>query len=295
MDIFIRNIPDSVRERHLREFLADKLKQFDCLAFEVEKFKSGNRARLTLPSKDVATRFLALHGVPEQQSRWAKPALPLMMLAKTLFLSKDKFTSDPLLFQCLRKEDAERRSKRSAAGTENVPKLANITTFSISHVDCGIWQHRGSEASGFFFQSFYRDPQHASLILGKKSLVVMLYADQHLPERIRLDIDYRIVEHIALSSLPTPAATLTLCEAPRFCKLEEEPEDDPETNDADLSGLLRVLTLAQARDTSRRQTRLRAANLHPDHAAAAGRCLVYRLSLSDHHLVVTLVRSHVAC
>lgn len=289
MDIFIRNVPEGAREKQLRELFSAKLKQFGCLAFEVEKFKKGNCARLTLPSSDVATRFLALHGLPEQHPRGAKPVVALVLLNKTLFLSRDRFTSDPLLFQCLEKEDSERRSKRSAAGKENAPKQANITSFSVAQLDCGIWQHRGSETSGFFFQSYYRDHRHASLILGKKSLAVMLYASQRLPERVRIDVNYGIIEHISISSSSTATVTLTLREAPQFCRIEEE-QGGSEANGTDISDVMRLLSLAQGRGASQQRTqRLRAANLHAEHAAVAGSCFVYRLTLSDHHLLGTLV------
>jgi RNA dependent RNA polymerase len=141
-------------------------------------------------------------------------------------------------------------------------------TLTCTSISCGLWDYI---QLGLVFKPYFTLTEPAKMTFKSKSIVFKTDSDQ------RLDISYYTIEAVAYESLPIPAMTITLREAPRFC---ESPCRALSMQEDDSFGMMASL-LEDLFLSSRGPNWNRLPGLNMDHKKIAGSCLVYRILLKN--------------
>lgn len=260
----------------MKHHLRGILRELDCFAFELEKFKTF--AKLSLPDVQVARLFLHYYGVPNPNHAKIKSLRPLRLGGQRIYPSENKTKADKFVVLCLQEEDARLRAKAAK------PKGSNpsASIFRIERLDCGLWRSRDST---FSMLSYYRYARHGRVCLGRKSLAMVLApTGDGFP--MRMDVDYRITESAAFGSHDHPSVTFTLTQAPVFSRVEEQTNgaDFPDlSSSGGIADMLSSLSLSPPSRPSpvHRTKRVRTSSLHEEQTpAVAAHCWVYRVAVA---------------
>ena len=147
-------------------------------------------------------------------------------------------------------------------------------TLACTSISCGLWDYI---QLGLVFKPYFTLTESAKMTFKSKSIVFKTDSSQ------RLDISYYTIEAVAYESLPIPAMTITLREAPRFFESPYRALSMQEDDPFSMGSLLEELFLSSG------PAWIRLPGLDIDHKKIAGSCLVYRILLNkgatlDSHL-----------
>ncbi|KAI9782141.1 MAG: hypothetical protein M1835_004106, partial [Candelina submexicana] len=271
MDIFFHNLHDQATEKSLRKFLTPILNHLSIFVFQCQKLRGRGCATITVLDVDKGAKFLELYG-----SKDAPPKLRL--LGRPVHCSLGKHQPNEFLLRTLEKEEADRVSKNLAVSRkrstsrDDGKKERLQRKFGVRHISCGQWSYDGHNLA-FEVHTSNSPPGVASF--GPKALTIKFGLLGVAPKN-RLEISYASIESITTGSAHVPTVTLSLSEAPRMFK----EENDPNLNSEDpLVSLLYSKLRLNSRVVKGR--RIRTTNLDCFTQDIVARCFIYRLFLVD--------------
>ena len=137
-------------------------------------------------------------------------------------------------------------------------------TFACTSIECGLWDY---VQLGLVFKPYFTLTESANMTFKWKSIVFKTDSGQ------RLDISYYTIEAVVYESLPIPAMTITLREAPRIFESPDRALNMQEDDPFSMGSLLAELFMSYG------PSWIRLPGLDIDHEKIAGSCLVYRILL----------------
>lgn len=285
MDVFIRNIPISSTKYQLTEFFRPILLQISVVSFECSKIKGKGCAILTFRDEAKALLFLEKYGLPSNPLPHSRPKATLFFFRKPLTITPSNNTPSEFLLRTLELEEKKTLQKKQTAASSRSKKNRHTNIFHFRSISCGSWTYEKSKLN---FNLHSRDLRIGSIIFGKSSLVILLYASQQIRWTCRLDISYFSIIHILTGGPSNPTVSITLSSPPKIYELDTT---------SDLSGpesLVQGMDNLSLNSSRPRQqtTRTRLWGIDSNHAAVVSLCLVYSVVLSEsaaaaavHHLL----------
>ena len=276
MEVIVRNLPDSMTERQIRQFFSPHFANVHINTFKCFKFNKGGGALLTVPDRAAGSKFLKLHGQTIPGAKGFQSVVKkLYHMKRPINCMESTNLIDPLVVRNLEYEEEKR-----VAALVSKPKAKSQRLrreFGVAAVSCGQWSY---DANQLIFGSYYTDLVNASMWFGKRSLLVKIAIDPDLCQQ--LDISYSSMMSFTISSRSRePTATFQLTEAPKFYE-EKTLSDNPNNADQAIQAL-KALSLGKPwapKDQSGKE-RKRIMTLGKMHAAVAATCLCYRFHLAD--------------
>ncbi|KAJ9606772.1 hypothetical protein H2200_008781 [Cladophialophora chaetospira] len=247
MEVFVRNVPLRATESDFSKFMRPILSNLNIHDWQCQKRKQKTFASLTFLDAKDAERFLALYGQAgfTGLSLAAKKAT-LMYLGVPLLFSLSKKQPDSLALKCLEMEKKSRLAAKQSATTSSSDDQMKNESNSLKVVSfaCGLWAFRDSRP---VFRPCFTHAFRGTIKFGSRM------ATASFETGVRLDFWFSTVIEINLESLPHPAITMTLIQAPNF---------------------LRTTSV-----TGNKTNWTRISCLDGMHETIAGTCLVYRFRL----------------
>jgi len=282
MDVFIRNIPISSRNDQLTEFFRPILLEISVVSFECNKIKGKGCAILTFRDEAKALLFLEKYGLPSNPLPQSRPKTTLIFFRKSLTITPSNNSPSEFLLRTLELEEKKILQKQKRTGASSRSKKKRLTNiFHFHSISCGSWTYEKSKLN---FNPHSRDLRTGSIIFGKSSLVILLYASPQIRWTCRLDISYFSIIHILTGAPNNPAVSITLSSPPKIYELDTT---------SDLSGPeslvqgMNNLSLNSPRP-GQQTTRTRLWGIDANHAAVVSLCLVYSVVLSEPAAVATV-------
>lgn len=263
MEVFVRNLPDQISEKQLKDFFGPILLTLSINPYCCHKLRKGF-ARVTFLDPVSGQKFLEVHGTSSVKP---KAVHQLRHMGRNIYCSASRNEPDPFLLRSLRNEqDRSQQSKKATSGKSSAPRLERTLPFS--SLACGVWDYDAKAA--LVFVPHFTDLRRGSMTFGKKSLSLELIPPAaHLP-LLQIEMRYSTVQYMTVGNSATPSLTLTVFEAPRIYE--------------DTAHVLKLLSPALLRELSlnapqRISTRKRASSISKAHESVVSSCFVYRLSL----------------
>ncbi|WEW61966.1 RNA-directed 5'-3' RNA polymerase [Emydomyces testavorans] len=280
MEIFCRNVPEQVREKHLKKEFTFVLARFSIVTFSCRRAGKKN-AYLTILDGDKAQRLLDEHG--QDDARKQKPARLLKMFNQPIYLTKSRNEADEYLLRTLQLEEEKRLASQAAnSKTANVPEppisnvgsvptdhnansqVNRIKKFPVTTMSCGIWDyHHGHPA----FVEFFRCPGIGKVVFGKSMLRVTM-SNVAPSTEYYLEFSYSTVRSIHIGTSQQASVTVTADIAPRFFI------SDPMEK-------LKAQTAKMANKYAQVPTKRRVGHFGGNHEITSGACFTYRFELQD--------------
>lgn len=264
MEVFLHNLPPQLTDQSLKIQLGRFIDALNIRDWSCQKPRKKHFGFLTFLHVKDGELFLHYHRQPPNWHPGSKkaPYQPLSILGRDVSCSASKKSPEPFLLKSLEKAADDRRQAEMHASEPPEVKVE----FAAQVLSCGFYDYINGKLSYC--------PQVTWTIDGTarftKRVLILNYHTQR--EKKRVEIPYRIIEALVVSSLP-PTLTLTLWEPPRFYHVE-----NPEIAD-----MLAVMSLSTGGNKVATPPRYRLTEL-PDglssHKAILGQALVYQISVS---------------
>ncbi|KAK1825029.1 hypothetical protein LTR12_000570 [Friedmanniomyces endolithicus] len=278
MDIFVRNIPAHSTNKQLERLLEGPLKECGVTDYDVDNWKGKPQAKVTVLNAAAGQRFLQTYGVARGAPSYAHGLKPLRWDGVFVQCSQDRNGPSAFALKSLAYSAAQKAaSVPGKASTHQKEGGGRVTRFSISELQCGVWDY---DAKGnLAFMTHYRNTNTGSVIFGHKQAIVLL--GPTTSDHIRVDLNYYGSEHIVLGSRRDDA-TITIglgAVAPKMYKVHGEDV---------LSAQLTRLVISSAAAQSKDVMKLRLIGIDNEHERIAGVCFVYRMTLADPAMLGTV-------
>ncbi|KUJ21239.1 rna-dependent rna polymerase-like protein [Mollisia scopiformis] len=263
MEVFVRDVPEQVTEKGLRNLLQPYMRTLKIEIFHCTKQQQKRFAFLVFLTAEDGNRFLQHYG-QQKPSRNApngpvfKPKIQILRV--TIFCGVSNKPPNPHILRSLEKEQKDRKAKSKTAPSEN-SKLPARKDFPVLSVSCGVWGYADTD---LVFIPYLALHENGQAIFGSRSLLVKLDSGK------RIEFLYSCTYGITMQDAPRPSFSVQTWEAPRF--YEHESMDLIQSLIASAANL----NLNGQRGNKRR----RVGSLTPEHAIIAGSCFVYRIELS---------------
>lgn len=263
--------------------MRDKLRVFDILAYDVEKYVGQNYAFITVAVYKNGERFLDRHGTHER--------LAFKSATLTCSVSTRKDQPDPLKVLSLLEKESQIKSKSLI--TPTVPISGSPPSiFPIQNLMTGIWSY--DHLGKLVFDQRLKDVRSGYINFGKHALMIYLEPSAHhnLHWHCRIDIPYAILEHTITSSEngQRGSITLTLKSPPKLYEIVDKQDlhlyagQSANTNLKQVSCFAGMsLTTSKRNRPAHRLERLCA--LSHAHSKNTALCMVYKLQVRDLQLV----------
>ncbi|KMP02248.1 hypothetical protein CIRG_10071 [Coccidioides immitis RMSCC 2394] len=272
MEIFCRNVPDQVQEKHLKKEFTAILAQFSITSFSCRKAGKKN-AFLTILDVQKAQRLMDVHGQDEQKKR--RPAKPLKMFGRPIYLEKGRNEPDEYALRALRFEEEKRLAALTTSNIANTRQSSlvdgksatvQVKRFPVTTMSCGFWDYQRGDP---VFVEFFRCPGTGNMLFGKSSLRVTMKNVAPSTDYY-LEFSYLNVQSIHIGTSQQATMTILTDIAPRYYI-----SDPMEKAKAQTAKLLN--RYAQV------PTKRRVGNFGGDHAVTSGICFSYRFELWYRH------------
>lgn len=255
MEIFCRNLPEHITEKHLRKSFAEILKDVSVHTYECRKLTRGC-ATLTLCDAEKAQVLLDRFGPSQDTQR-----RPLRMFGRLVYLSRSRNSPEQFLLRSLEEAESRRLQQGPKPPKADTAAVRLEDSFNIKSLSCGSWD---CDEYGAVFINYFHRRATGTVFFGKSSLKVSLdattwpYLTQHV------EYDYSIMTApIYLGNSIAPTVTVSLELAPRMFGTS-------------------ILTVLQAMNIKgKRPSKFRISGLDLDHSTLASTCFVYQLTLVE--------------
>lgn len=278
MDIFVRNLPESMTEKQLTRYFSVPFSRFGLATFQCTKAKGKKFATVTVLDVVKGNRFLSVHGqiadgigkpVKAKQQLWH------MNLPVYCQISRDK--PDRFLISSLqRQEKASRPINQESRQDQFQSGGSAKRSFSICQVSIGQLDY---ERDDLIFVKQYQQTISGSLTFTSRQVFVTLHQptqNHGQTQEHHLEIPYSSIQSYIASSKQQFSLTLSLFAAPRiFRKLTDM---NTLQNFLASLGIDSSSTLGQKGPQVERQ---RVRGLDGLHEAIISSCLCYRFRLLD--------------
>ncbi|PGH03899.1 hypothetical protein AJ80_08601 [Polytolypa hystricis UAMH7299] len=261
MEIFCRNIPEQVHEKHLEKEFTPVLAAFKIYTFHCRRLPKRN-ALLTISDITKAERLLARYGQDEKQTK--KPAQLLRMFGRVIYLSPGKNAPDEFFIRHLNEKEEKRLTRRlpTIPAAEGAA-VKRVKSFYIMSMSCGMWDYAGSQP---LFLDCFRLGTGGNVRFGKTALRITL---ENRPSMFQYHLEFAYGNILSIY-LGAPAVVVTSDTAPRL--YVEEPMNE----------LTKQMEALFARNgVYRKSPKKRVGHFGGEHEAVAGTCFTYRFLLRD--------------
>lgn len=266
MEVFVRNLPEQLSEKQLRDFLRPIFTSLSIDSFCCQKLRKGC-ATVTILDPQLGQKFLDLHGQSSGTRRGTQAIRQLHHMGRAIHVSASRNKPDTYLLRSLREENQKlQQSKETKTGKG--PIIRHERKFPCSALACGLWDYAGSD---LVFISYFTDSRKGAVTFGTKSLAVLLDPPSVQIPKVQIDIPYNSVRSITVGDGSNLSLTLTLLEAPRIY------EDSADALKTLLLGAFDNLSL-RTQPKSFKKSRI--TSISKAHESVVSSCFVYRLSLS---------------
>ena len=272
MEVVVRNLPESMTERQIRQFFTPYLADVQINTFRCSKFKKGGGAILTIFDQNAGTRFLKLHGqsIPSKAG-FHHVCKKLWHQGRPINCMKSVNAIDPLVLRSLEFEEEKRLA--SLVAKKPKEKLQRLRReYDIGAISCGQWCY---DSEKLIFASYYKGFVNATMRFGRRSLLIKIAGG--LVTQQQMDIPYSSVVSFTIGRSKELTATMQLTEAPRF--YEEVTQDEVEAAGQALQAL--QLGHKGSNFDQRTPKRKRITALGKMHSTVAATCLCYRFHLTN--------------
>ncbi|OCK84898.1 RdRP-domain-containing protein [Lepidopterella palustris CBS 459.81] len=279
MDIFVQNIPVSCTRDQLEDYFRPVLGRFGIVAFECKKFKSQDKATITIANIEKAQKFLEVHGEPPGQPRgqsrgqprgqprlrqWNVRNVPYDLLVRTLVLKE--------------KQILQRQAQQTAVPVRGI-KEKSRRQFSFRVMSCGTWSYEGEDLA---FHQHFKDSREGSIMFGKSTAVIFLNSCEKLARTCRLDMSYFLIKGILVGNDDHPTISFTLSAPP---KIYQEVEVGSFSGTEGLALGMDNLSINSPKDKPKRE---RLFEIDEKHGRVVSFCMVYRVVLSNAQDILTV-------
>lgn len=270
MEVFVRDVPEQVNEKSLRNALQSYMASLSIQTYHCQKQPRRRYALLTFLKLENGQEFLRTYGQVKPRGPSIIPA-KVRVMGTAVYCSLSNNQVNPYLLRSLTKEEKDLQSQaqaqaiqgtqpiRGTAPKQEKSKQAILKTFACSSVSCGIWGYVGSDVC---FVPYFKLDDDGDAKFGTRSLTLTFRSGQ------RVDFLYSSTVSITTEDEPNASITFTLWDAPRM--YEGDPSGSMQQFMAGLS--------VNGRNTPQRR---RIGSLSKEHAVVAGCCFVYRIVLTD--------------
>ncbi|KAK2731821.1 hypothetical protein FQN55_004435 [Onygenales sp. PD_40] len=266
MEVFCRNVPVQVQDKHLKREFTPHLAKLGIHVFHCRKLPQRN-AIITIHDASRALKLLAMYG--QDQNRTKRPAVLLKMFGSPIYLSKGRNVPDEFLIRTLQNEEEKRLAHAQGTSTthDHGARRAVVKrpkSFFISTMSCGLWEY--AQNTPVFIECF-RSGSNGKIAFKKTGIQVTIETKAG-GDIYHLEFSYYIVESIHTGTAQVPSVTITANTAPRLYVT------DP------------VHALAQKMASTGLQKgyrglppKERVSHFGGDHEELAGKCFTYRFLL----------------
>jgi hypothetical protein len=169
MDIFCRNVPDQLHDKHLKKALKPILAELGIHTFECRKQPKGH-ATITVLNKQQG--FALLEKYPKR-GQTVKPEQTLTILNTAIFIEEGKYIPDTYLLRSLEEEERNRRAflTNPPVGKTYEPHTRH-KIFPIVSLSCGTFDYR--ENSPVFEDHFSMEPINGNIKFERTRLKITI-------------------------------------------------------------------------------------------------------------------------
>ena len=282
MEVFVRNLPDTMTERQVRKFFEPHLAKLQIYTFRVEKHANKNFALLTFLDVLTGQLFLKEHG-QVQQGKIGFPGVKtkLFHMRRPINCTLSTNTPDKFIISSLSEQELRRVTKAYSTNTNSTvlykpPEVQRV--FAINSVSCGQWGYSNELP---IFRSHFHSMVIGSIIFGHGVVVLDLYSSGfNTPQQqilMRYDsIESTVTGHQDQNDIPI---SFSLMEAPKLY----EKTSPPTENNMLVHGMRTMaLQVPGQRAPYNPVKRKRISALNTAHKNVVGSCLCYRVTLVNH-------------
>ncbi|KAI5305850.1 hypothetical protein KEM56_003119 [Ascosphaera pollenicola] len=140
MDIFCRNIPQAVSDKHMAKEFRPILERYGLNTFKCRK-NGPKTAIITVIDKDKALTLLAIHGQQPGQKR--RPPQPIKLFGQPIYLEPSRHAPENLLLRSLEQSEENRQTSlasKSIYGPEP-PLTKDNRSLLVLGMSCGVWAY----------------------------------------------------------------------------------------------------------------------------------------------------------
>ena len=271
MEVFVRNLPDSITDKQVRRYFKPLLAKLQIHTFHCQKHKGRGWATLTILDVKKGQQFLLLHGQTKPgREGFDKVQQKLFHMRKAVNCTESNKPPDRYLLQSMqREEDAKIHASKNHKLKPAEGRLRNAQRkFNIFGIYCGRWDYKGSH---LVFFSHFQEQQGGHLVFGRRSLTVQLSKPYpNLPAH-QIDIPYNSIQSMTIGNQGNATITLSLAEAPKMYEDNSWPDELK-----DISNGLTKLSLSNSRAATGRKRITAISKLHE---VVVSNCLCYRFVL----------------
>ncbi|KAI5307951.1 hypothetical protein KEM55_006964, partial [Ascosphaera atra] len=185
MEIFCRNIPPQVQDKHLDKEIRPVLEKYGLGTFKCRKVGPKN-AIVTVLDKSKALRLLAVHG--QQPGQKKRPPQPLRIFGQIIFLEPGRHQPEELLLRSLqhKKENGEASLVSKSQYAPEPPLTKDVRSLPIRGMSCGVWAYENDTP---IFVECYSWGDTGFLTFRKTSIKAELYK-KHSGDVFTVDFSY---------------------------------------------------------------------------------------------------------
>lgn len=260
MEVFVRNLPNQLSEKQIRDFFRPVLSKLSIDSYCCQKLSKGC-ATLTILDPQLGQNFLNQHGQNGASRRTKVADHQLYHTGRAIHCSGSRNKPDKYLLRSLREERAKRvQAKETVTGKD--PPARHEPEFSCSSLACGLWDYAASE---LVFVPYFTDSRKGTMKFGTRSLNILLDAPREQDANIEIDIRYSTIQSITAETRSNLSISFALLEAPRM--FSHVPK-------------LERYFLLEVRSRLRESLkRTRITSISKNHEDVVSSCFVYRVNL----------------
>ncbi|KAM5482683.1 hypothetical protein McanCB56680_003643 [Microsporum canis] len=269
MEIFCRNIPEQVQEKHLRKELKPILEHFQISAFDFQKVGKKN-GKITVADARKGQRFLdAYESRPRPTQGTSKPfrsPATLKLYGFAVHICKSHNAPHDLLLRSLQEEEEEKRVAHFAPAPRSITgEINRVRRFQVTMMSCGSWDYRENQP---VFIEYFRLPYTGFINLGKTAFDAT-FTDFRDMTKYSMEVPYwNIAGSIYVGAYAKASVTITTFVAPRFYI-------------SDSIEQVKVKMALLGKSGRPPPAKRRVGHLLPEHEKTAARCFTYRFALQD--------------
>lgn len=268
MEVFVRNLPDSITEKQVRRYFGPILAKLEINTFHCQKLKGRGLATLTFLDVYKGKNFLLLHGQTKSgREGFVTVQQRLFHMGKPVNCSESNKLPDPYLLQSLQKEENEKISaskNRKPKPVQGRPRDLQ-RDFSILGISCGRWDYIERR---LVFYTHFHDQREGRLVFGRRALTVYLGSKPYHLQAHQIEIPYNSVESMTIGNQANATITVSLAEAPKMYENVSQPDELNSLYDG-----MRKLGFQHSQPSVKRK---RIMAISKSHEVVVSSCLCYR-------------------
>ena len=257
MDIFLRNVPEQINEKGLRNHLQPFLSKFHIKTFKCHKAKGKCFANLIIADQAKAERFLATYEQPQTGRLGPQHSKPkLFVMNRAIAVHRGRRAPGQFVVSSLEREEKERTKSLNDPNYVRPSQQKGFRrTYAISELYCGQWDYEGDH---LVYSSYYELHKASRLCFGSRKIFVDIPESRQISTV--LEIPYHSVHSYITGSNQDPSFTFSLTTAPKIFK--------------------RIRTETSTEDMQELISNLSAVNLNESHDVVAEAIMVWKKQLT---------------